>query len=182
VNEIDCTEDYTPLPPLTDGRSPFARWRDGDGPRAKPRYAYVASSWRNLLQVGVVAALRSAGIDCYDYRNPAPGNDGFRWTSIDPNWEQWRPTDWRAALRTPVAQAGYALDRGGMDRADCCVLVLPCGRSAHLEAGYMAGLGKPVLTLALESVEPELMNLLLGPPEHIATTMHELLGLLGVED
>jgi nucleoside 2-deoxyribosyltransferase len=67
-----------------------------------------------------------------------------------------------------------------MDHADCCVLVLPSGRSAHLEAGYMAAQGKPVYTLALERVEPDLMNLLLGPPDHIATTMDELFDLLGV--
>ncbi len=40
--------------------------------------------------------------------------------------------------------------------ADACVLVLPCGRSAHLEAGYFAGAGKPLLILLADG-EPELM-------------------------
>lgn len=145
-----------------------------------PRSVYVASSWRNGYQPGIVAALRRVGLVVYDFRNPGPGEHGFSWRSIDPDWINWTPAQWRDALRSPIAQSGYANDRGGMDGADCCVLVLPCGRSAHLEAGFMAAQGKPVYTLALEKVEPDLMNLLLGPPEHICTTMDELFDLLGV--
>jgi hypothetical protein len=135
---------------------------------------YVASSWRNRLQIGVVTALRSLGYECYDFRNPLPGETGFSWKSIDPEWMHWTVADWRQALKTPIAQSGFALDKGGMSRADVCVLVLPAGRSAHLEAGFMAGQGKPVYTLALEPVEPELMALLGGPAENICCTMEEL--------
>lgn len=162
-------------------RTAFQRYIDGDGPRAKPSYAYVASSWRNLLQQGVVRALRAAGLDVYDFRAPCPGRSGFGWHEIDPAWLSWTP-GWRAALAHPVAKAGYKADRGAMDKADCCVLVLPCGRSAHLEAGFMAGQGKPVFTLAVEPTEPELMTLLLGPPEHVCVSLVELMGRLGIDD
>lgn len=149
----------------------------------KYRSVYVASSWRNLLQPGVVAALRAAGLEVYDFRNPAPGvTDGFRWSAIDPDWLKWTPRDWREALAHPIAQRGYACDRGGMDASECCVLVLPSGRSAHLEAGFMAGQGKPVYTLALEPVEPDLMHLLLGPPETLCCSMDDLFDAMGVED
>jgi hypothetical protein len=140
---------------------------------------YVASSWRNSLQPNIVAALRRRGLEVYDFRNPGPGDKGFGWSAVDPDWLTWKPADWRKALDHPIAQAGYASDRGGMDWAGCCVLVLPCGRSAHLEAGYMAGQGKPVFTLALEQTEPELMTLLLGPASNICTTMPELFDRLG---
>lgn len=139
---------------------------------------YVASSWRNYLQPTVVTELRSLGCEVYDFRNPGPGENGFGWRSIDPEWMHWTPELWRGALRHPIAQEGYSLDRGGMDWADACVLVLPCGRSAHLEAGFMAGQGKPVYTLVLEKQEPELMTLLLGPPDHICTSMNELFDAL----
>lgn len=145
----------------------------------KHRFVYVASSWRNLYQPGVVAALRSLDLRVYDFRSPNPGMAGFAWSEIDPGWLNWTPAQWRDALRHPIAQAGYRNDKSGMDMADCCVLVLPCGRSAHLEAGYMAGQGKPVYTLALEPVEPDLMNLLLGPPENLCTTLNELFDILG---
>ncbi len=167
---------------LVDSRSLFQRWIDGDGPRSTPRYVYVASSWRNLYQQAVVGALRSAGIPHYDFRHPAPGNTGFNWREIDPNWITWTPEQWRAALDHPIAQAGFRMDFGGMNRADCGVLVLPSGRSSHLEVGYMAAQGTPIFTLALESVEPDLMALLLGPAQRICTSMIDLLGALGVSD
>ena len=44
-----------------------------------------------------------------------------------------------------------------MVQADVCVLVLPCGRSAHTEAGGMAGAGKKVIVYIPEMLEPELM-------------------------
>lgn len=178
TGEIDLDSPVPPLPPMR-WFSPFTKWVAGSGPKATPKYVYVASSWRNHYQVGVVTALRSMGIECYDYRNPAPGKNGFAWRAIHEDWQNWTPAQWRDALRHPIAQAGYALDRGGMDRADCCVLVLPSGRSAHLEAAFMAAEGKPVFTLALEAVEPELMTLLLGPPENICVTMDELFDSLG---
>lgn len=151
----------------------------------KHKSAYVASSWRNLIQPAVVARLRSLGMEVYDFRNPDPSdpsNDGFRWSQcgLAKQPSEWTPADWREALAGPVAQKGYALDRAGMDRSECCVLVLPSGRSAHLEAGFMAGQGKPVYTLALEAVEPDLMNLLGGPPENVCATLDELFDALGL--
>ncbi len=38
-----------------------------------------------------------------------------------------------------------------------CVLVLPCGRSAHTEAGWMCGAGRRVIAYIPEMGEPELM-------------------------
>lgn len=44
-----------------------------------PRRIYVASSWRNPIQPEVVRHLREAGHEVYDFRNPAPGQEGFSW-------------------------------------------------------------------------------------------------------
>jgi hypothetical protein len=100
------------------------------------------------------------GHEVYDFRNPAPGDKGFAWSEIDPNWLNWTPEEFCAALRHPVAQDGFAKDAQALARCRVCVLVLPCGRSAHLEAGWAAGSGKPVFFLMLEPNEPELMYLL----------------------
>src|SRR6266851_4777728 len=94
---------------------------------------YVASSWRNTLQPSIVALLRQAGHDVYDFRHPAPGNEGFRWEEIDPAWQQWSPQQYREALKHPIARAGYALDMTALRACDACVLVLPSGRSASYE-------------------------------------------------
>ena len=81
---------------------------------------YVASSWRNPYQPEVVAALRKAGHEVYDFRNPKDNPGGFH-------------------------------------GADTCVLVLPCGRSAHTEAGWFAGKGLKTIVYMPEKQEPELM-------------------------
>lgn len=119
---------------------------------------YLASSWRNQHQPGVLASLRADGFEVYDFRNPAPGNSGFSWRQVDPDLHSDLTAGrMRTTLAHPVSQAGFDLDIGAMRWADVCVLLLPCGRSAHLEAGWFAGSGKPVVVLAPEITEPELM-------------------------
>lgn len=109
---------------------------------------YVASSWRNALQPSIVADLRAQGHEVYDFRHP-PGGDhlGFSWSDVDPDWRSWTPEAYLAALEHPIAVAGFESDFGAMAWADAGVLVLPSGRSAHLEAGYFVGAGKPLYVL-----------------------------------
>lgn len=118
---------------------------------------YVASSWRNEIQPQVVAALRAAGHEVYDFRHPAPSDDGFSWSEIDRDWKAWTPEAYVRGLEHPAAQRGFNFDMTALDGADATVLVLPCGRSAHLEAWYTAGQGKPVVILLDPTFEPELM-------------------------
>ncbi len=60
-------------------------------------------------------------------------------------------------MHHPKAERQFAADLEALEWADTCVLVLPCGRSAHIEAGWMAGAGKRVIAYIPEMVEPELM-------------------------
>lgn len=125
------------------------------------RRIYVASSWRNPIQPIVVTMLRTLGHEVYDFRNPRPGDDGFHWSEVDPEWKGWEPAAFRDCLSHPTAQAGFASDFDAMQWADTFVLVLPCGRSAHLEAGWAIGAGKPTcIILHRVGFEPELMYLL----------------------
>jgi hypothetical protein len=119
---------------------------------------YVASSWRNTFQPRVVELLRAEGYEVYDFKNPGPGNSGFRWTQIDPDWENWSPKAYRQALQHPVAQQGYEVDMNALMQADLCVLVLPSGRSASLETGFFFGYtGVPPVVYMPVACEPELM-------------------------
>lgn len=127
------------------------------------RRIYVASSWRNMLQQDIVLALREAGHEVYDFRNPAPGDNGFAWSEVNSDWQKWTPEQFIADLYSghPAVVRGFAFDKNALDWADTCVLVLPCGRSAHLEAGYAAGQGKKtIFYLHPDRFEPELMYLL----------------------
>ena len=117
---------------------------------------YVASSWRNNIQPVVVEALRKIGHAVYDFKNPEPGNQGFHWSEIDINWKNWTPEKFKQALKHPIAVEGFNRDMEALRDCDVCVMVMPCGRSAHLEAGFAVGAGKPLIIM-LTNGEPELM-------------------------
>ena len=137
---------------------------------------YVASSWRNEYQQDVVNTLRNAGHEVYDFKHPAPDNKGFHWSEIDPNWKRWTVPQYLDALRHEYADFGFDRDFDAMKAADACVLVLPCGRSAHLEAGWMKGANKRVYAfIPYNGFEPELMYKML---DGIATDMQEILSWL----
>ena len=129
---------------------------------------YVASSWRNPIQPEIVVALRKAGHKVYDFRNPAPGVHGFAWrdcggiaASEGPGTGAATIPSYLEAIVSARAKEGFRHDKDALDWCDICVLVLPSGRSAHLEAGYAAGCGKHVIVyLHPDKFEPELMYLL----------------------
>ena len=117
---------------------------------------YVASSWRNQFYPAVVEKLRQLGHEVYDFRNP-PDKTGFHWSEIDPAWQYWTPEEYVVNLNNPIADSGFASDFKAMQWADICVMVLPCGRSANTEAGWMKGSGKKVYVFIPICQEPELM-------------------------
>lgn len=120
---------------------------------------YVASSWRNPFQSEVVRILRLLGHEVYDFKNPRNEgeNTGFHWSEIDKNWQFWTPEDYVQSLSHPIAEKGFKSDFDAMKWADVCVMVLPCGRSANTEAGWMKGAGKTVHVFMPTEQEPELM-------------------------
>ena len=132
---------------------------------------YVASSWRNPYFPEVVTRLREAGHEVYDFRNPPHGGAGFHWTDIDPNAPAWTYAQYAEGLHHPLAERQFQADIDALTWADTCVLVLPCGRSAHTEAGWMAGAGKRVIAYIPEMVEPELMYKLF---DGVAGSLEEL--------
>ncbi len=118
---------------------------------------YVASSWRNGYQPLVVRVLRSEGFDVYDFKHPTETNNGFQWSEIDPHWEKWTTEQFIKALDHPLSKTGFKLDFDAMKTADACVMVLPCGRSANIKAGYFVGAEKPLVIIQPIPQEPELM-------------------------
>lgn len=154
-----------------------------------PGYVYVASSWRNPMHAIVCATLKAAGIDHYDFKNP-PGGSGFSWREVKTSGvpsdgtvkakgSDWEPVDeYLRMVNHPRATEGFISDFDAMRRADTFVMVLPCGKSAHLELGWAVGAGKRTAILLEDPVEPELMYRMV---DHLAPTVFDLLGWLGVE-
>lgn len=138
---------------------------------------YLASSWKNENQPGAVEALRACGHAVYDFRNPFHGDAGFSWRDIDPDWAHWTARQYiKNLLTNPIASHGYMSDMRAMEWADTCVLLLPCGHSAHLEGGWFAGRGKRLIILTKDGEEPELMALMAN---HICSNMNEVVKVLG---
>lgn len=138
------------------------------------RKIYVASSWRNIMQPGIVSALRSMGHEVYDFKNPREDDDGLHWSEIDGGWQEWDNERYIEALNHPIAEAGFKSDFDAMQWADTFVLVQPCGRSAHLELGWAVGAGKATVMLLGEQVEPELMAKMV---DHICPSLGAMLEL-----
>lgn len=136
---------------------------------------YVASSWRNEFYAGVVERLRAEGFDVYDFRNPPSGDEGFKWSNVDANYMEWTPEEYRNQLMNEKAVRQFGNDLEAMNSCDACVLVLPCGRSAHTEAGWFAGRGRKVIAYIPTKQEPELMYKLF---DGVACSMQEVIDFL----
>jgi hypothetical protein len=116
---------------------------------------YVASSWRNGYQPGVVRALRADGHLVYDFKDA----DGFHWTEVDEKWQEW-PSEipkYLEGLNHPCAVRGFNRDMSALTNCDVCVYVMPCGVSASFEAGWAVGAGKKVYVYVPGLREPDLM-------------------------
>ncbi len=136
---------------------------------------YVASSWRNQHYPEVITMLREAGHDVYDFRNPPSGDEGFKWNSVSEGYLVWTPQEYREQLKHPKAVRQFTNDIEAMESCDVCVMVLPCGRSAHTEAGWFAGKGKTTIAYIPEKQEPELMYKLFST---VCCSMDELIEFL----
>ena len=139
------------------------------------RKIYVASSWRNGYYLEVVDRLREAGHEVYDFRNPPSGDPGFKWSSVSEDYMEWSPQQYRDMLQHPKAERQFHNDIVAMEACDTCVLVLPCGRSAHTEAGWFAGKGRTTVVLIPERQEPELMYKLFSG---VCCSVEELIEML----
>jgi len=91
---------------------------------------------------------------------------GSDWESVD---------DYLVMVNHPRAIEGFEADFAAMNKADTFVLVLPCGKSAHLELGWAIGAGKRTAILLEDPVEPELMYRMV---DHLSTDVADLLAWL----
>lgn len=127
----------------------------------KPRALYIASSWRNKEYENTVEFFRNAGHMVWNWRNPPTGTPAFKWQEIDPLYKHGDlvSTDaYRNMIIQPRAEEGFMADYTGMKWCDTGILLLPAGRSAHIEAGWLRGFGKPVYVIRPDTEEPDLMH------------------------
>ncbi len=105
---------------------------------------YLIGSLRNREVVQAIAAeLRSAGYEVFDdWLAPGPEADD-KWKE----YEEARGHTYEEALQGWAATQVFEFDHYHIHRSDIGILVMPCGKSGHLELGYMLGIGKRAYVL-----------------------------------
>ncbi len=115
---------------------------------------YIASSWKNVRNVKLLASyLRSYGHEVFDFtdmENRPDGLDKFVFGAKE--WAEYSGKDpeqihWIDFLTWEPTQRAFKSDKAGIDWAEILVLLLPSGRSSHLEAGYAVGCGKSLFII-----------------------------------
>ena len=107
---------------------------------------YLASSWKNAEIVRLLAEdLRERGHQVYDFTDPKnfiEGIDGFAFDASKEFGKPFSEINWIEFSNCPATEKACLIDKAGMDWANTVILLLPCGRSAHMEAGIGLGQGK----------------------------------------
>lgn len=104
---------------------------------------YIIGALKNLEIPKIGIAIRNLGFDAFDDWWSA-SEDADDWWQAH---ERQKNRSYRDALYGHHATCVFEFDHKHLDAADAGVLVMPCGRSGHLEAGYLAGQKKPVFIL-----------------------------------
>lgn len=111
---------------------------------------YLIGSLRAPKIPEIGNSLRKLGFDVFDDWWAASEDADDWWM----HYEKGRGHSYADALNGLAAQHVYDFDKFHLDRDDIGVLVLPCGKSGHLELGYLCGKNKPTYVLFAEG-EPE---------------------------
>lgn len=140
------------------------------------RRVYLIGSLRNPQVREAAARLRNIGHEVFDDWHGAGSRADLHWRE----YEQERGHTLTEALRGPLAISHFNLDKQYLDWCDTGVLLLPAGKSGHLELGYLIGKeARPVETHIILDGEPaegwDLMYLL---PTFVWDTLDELANYL----
>jgi nucleoside 2-deoxyribosyltransferase len=99
---------------------------------------YVIGSLRNKNIPIIGNELRKLDFEVFDdWFSPGPHADDF-WRQ----YEKVKNSTYKQALNGWAAKHIFEFDKFHLDRCDIGVLVMPAGKSCHLELGYLIGKGK----------------------------------------
>ena len=137
---------------------------------------YIASSWKNRGGVRELAEhIRAMGFECDDFTDDSRGRFVFSWTEITEN--ELKLTA-KKLLEDERAQKAFKEDVSMIDWADVLILLLPSGKSSHMELGYAAGKGKEIIIFAPLGFEPGEWEVMYGFAHAMTDSLHDLIGYL----
>lgn len=100
---------------------------------------YLVGSLNNPEVTNVASQLRVAGFDVFDDWMAAGYEADKKWQE----YEKAKGHNFKEALDGFAAWHVFNYDKEHLLAADVVVLLMPCGRSGHLELGWAIGKGKP---------------------------------------
>lgn len=100
---------------------------------------YLIGSLRNPAIPEIANAIAELGVEVFADWHCAGEKADDSWQAH----ETARGKTYAQALEGYAANHVFSFDKHHLDTSDMAVLVLPAGKSGHLELGYMAGRGKP---------------------------------------
>jgi len=100
---------------------------------------YLIGSLRNPAVPETANLIEEVGFEAFDsWFSPGPDADEY-WKK----YETARGRTYAEALKHYAGGHIFEFDKFHIDRCDIGLMVMPAGRSGHLELGYMLGQGKP---------------------------------------
>jgi hypothetical protein len=133
---------------------------------------YVASSWKNKLLDRLFTMLAQHGHLAYDFRH-ADNIASFSFKNYGVK-DTTDPETARSLIHMAPSRAQLQRDLEAIRTCDVLVLVNPCGRSAHWEAGMAVQMGKRVVVLQ-DKNEPDLLY---ATADRVVTSLNELINVL----
>lgn len=106
-----------------------------------------------------------------DWTAPGPDADDFL-----RDMAKARGWDHVQTLKSYAAQHVCAFDKSHLDRSVAALVVLPCGKSCHMELGYMIGSGKPTIVLMEEA--PERVDVMYNLAGHVTDSLDDAIGAI----
>ena len=137
--------------------------------RAKT-YIYIAGALNNPRVPEIASALRQHGYEVIDEWYVAGPRADVHWQE----YEVARGRTYAEALKGIAAQNIYMFDRAYIDLADYMVLVMPAGKSSHLELGYALGCNKTAFIL-LEGEDPKRYDVMANFSDLVVPSVEDLL-------
>ena len=107
---------------------------------------YIASSWQNEREVTQLAnGLKDHRFEVDNFTDNSGGRYVFHWSELVKDFNK---IDAKSFLEDKRTQKAFKEDKEQLDRSNIVILLLPVGRSSHLEAGYAVGQGKLLFIFA----------------------------------
>jgi hypothetical protein len=129
---------------------------------------YIVGSLRNPEIPTIGNKLRELGYDVFDDWHAGGPTADDEWL----RYSKERGHSYKEALRSHAAKHVFEFDKYHLDRADMGIMVMPAGKSGHLELGYLAGSGKP--TFVLFNGEPDRWDVMYQFATGVCFSMEEL--------